>query len=104
MTETPVPPRAPEWASLPPQVTTPKSVVPGLVSLCLALLALPMTLIAPIAGLVFVVALAAIVLGIIALARRAPMRGLPIAGIIVAVVAWGVSILTFVLFAMSGAY
>jgi hypothetical protein len=65
---------------------------------------MPMTFMPAVVGLVFVVAIAAIVLAIIALARRAPMRGLPIAGIIVAVVAWGLSILTFFAFILGGTY
>jgi hypothetical protein len=70
--------------------------VPGLVALILAVLAFLLAVIPFASGIAWVPAIAAIVLAIIGLTRKGKKKGLAIAGLIVAVVAWIVAIIVTV--------
>jgi hypothetical protein len=85
----PTPPSSPAPAS------APKSTTLAIISMAVGVVALVFAVIPPVVGFTFVVAITAIVLGIIALATHRPGKPFAIVGIVVGAVAWLVSIIVF---------
>jgi hypothetical protein len=88
-----------DTATTPPTAPPPAPVVPktlnilGLISLILGVLAFVLAVIPPTAFIAWIFAIAAIILGIIGLTRKNQGKGTSIAGLILGVVGWIVSII-----------
>jgi hypothetical protein len=93
MTDT-APPPAPAPAPVPGQPSAPKKApnVVGLVALALAVVTLLLAVIPPTSFIAWIPAVAAIVVAIIALTRKNQTKGMAIAAIIVAPIAWIIAI------------
>lgn len=97
----PFPPAPLPWAPGPPVAKGPNR--PGVVSLAFAAVAFLFAVVPPISGFTFVFAITAIVLAIVGLTRKGKRKKAAIAGLIVAVLAWLISIVVFSSFVFANA-
>ena len=106
MTDPTPPPSAPPpeslWSAPAPVRPASHSYALGVVAIGLACVALVVVILPYISGFVFLISVAAIIVAIVALARRAPIRGFAIAALIIAPIAWILSIFAFFAFLLGG--
>ena len=94
-------PESPWFTPAPVQAAS-RSYALGIAAICLANVALVAVIVPYVSGFVFLVSIAAIIVAIVALARRAPIRGFAIAALIIAPIAWFLSIFSFFAFLLGG--